>query len=132
MKSSAERNDFSTRLKSALTEASFPSDSPTQLSREFNSRFRGRPITIHAARKWLYGESIPTQEKIRTLAEWLQVPSDWLRYGDAPKNDKNILGLSTPFISSDVRLITELQSLDPHYQTIAREFIRLLIRVKGS
>src|SRR6478609_965484 len=81
MKASIEREDFSERLQQALRNADYSPDSPTQLAREFNVRFAGRPITVHAARKWLVGEAIPTQEKLRTLAQWLGVPAEWLRFG---------------------------------------------------
>jgi transcriptional regulator with XRE-family HTH domain len=41
----------------------------------------GRSITPHTARNWLLGKSIPTQDKLRVLADWLQVSPDELRYG---------------------------------------------------
>ena len=57
------------------------------LLRKFNVRFAGRPVTVHAARKWLVGEAIPTQEKLRTLADWLGVPADWLRFGGEQRSE---------------------------------------------
>jgi hypothetical protein len=78
-----ERADFSQRLQQALNQNGYPPDSPTALAREFNLRFSGGPVTVHAARKWLVGESVPTQEKVRTLASWLDVPIEWLRFGSA-------------------------------------------------
>jgi len=33
------------------------------------------------ARNWLLGKSIPMQDKLRVLADWLQVSPDELRYG---------------------------------------------------
>ena len=57
MKTSIERENFSSRLQQALRNAHYSPESPTQLVREFNVRFAGRPITVHAARKWLVGES---------------------------------------------------------------------------
>ena len=68
MNSSNERESFSQRLQLALKNAHYSPDSPTRLAREFNIRFDGRPITVHAARKWLVGEAIPTQEKLRMIA----------------------------------------------------------------
>src|SRR3954463_2640788 len=81
MNPSNEREHFSERLQQALRNAHYSSDSPTHLAREFNIRFDGRPITVHAARKWLVGEAIPTQEKLRMIAQWLGVPAEWLRFG---------------------------------------------------
>jgi transcriptional regulator with XRE-family HTH domain len=83
-----ERMEFSNRLREALQKAHYAPDSPTQLAREFNLRHENRPITIHAARKWLVGESIPTQEKLRLLADWLRVSAEWLRFGGPEKGRK--------------------------------------------
>lgn len=134
MKASIEREDFSERLQQALRDADYSPDSPTQLAREFNVRFSGRAITVHAARKWLVGEAIPTQEKLRTLAEWLGVPADWLRYGgDQRYNDQTGTGkasnLPARFASSDLKLLSDLQRLDEQQQVIVREIVRMLVRL---
>lgn len=131
MKASIEREDFSSRLQQALRNADYSPDSPTQLAREFNIRFSGRPVTVHAARKWLVGEAIPTQEKLRTLADWLSVPAEWLRFGgDQRTEDRRADGTTTPrFETADVKLIAELQTLDEQYRVIARELIRMLVRI---
>jgi hypothetical protein len=131
MKASIEREDFSSRLQQALRNADYSPDSPTQLAREFNIRFSGRPVTVHAARKWLVGEAIPTQEKLRTLADWLSVPAEWLRFGgDQRTEDRRADGATTPrFETADVKLIAELQTLDEQYRVIARELIRMLVRI---
>lgn len=39
------------------------------------------PVTTLAARKWLMGEAMPTQDRIQLLAEWLNVSASWLRFG---------------------------------------------------
>jgi transcriptional regulator with XRE-family HTH domain len=131
MNSSNERESFSVRLQQALKNAHYSPDSPTRLAREFNIRFDGRPITVHAARKWLVGEAIPTQEKLRMIAHWLGVPAEWLRFGGADAisaNGESANGVSR-FESADVKLIADLQRLDEHHRQIAREFIRMLVRV---
>lgn len=130
MNPSIEREGFSERLQHALRNADYSPDSPTQLAREFNIRFEGRPITVHAARKWLVGEAIPTQEKLRTLAQWLGVPAEWLRFGDsdAPQSG-DTPGAAARFESADVKLVADLQRLDQHDQALAREFIRMLLRL---
>ena len=125
MNSSQERLEFSERLQQALRNAEYSPNSPTQLAREFNVRFGGNPVTVHAARKWLQGESIPTQEKLRALASWLDVPADWLRFGnvDSPR-DQTCVSLS----SMDAKMIANLQQLDEHHRTIAFEFLRMLVK----
>jgi transcriptional regulator with XRE-family HTH domain len=130
MNSSNERESFSLRLQQALKNAHYSPDSPTRLAREFNIRFEGRPITVHAARKWLVGEAIPTQEKLRMIAHWLGVPADWLRFGgrECGVNGAETHGALARFESADVKLIADLQRLDDHHRQIAREFIRMLVR----
>ncbi|CAN7150995.1 hypothetical protein [Massilia sp. LjRoot122] len=131
MNSTNERESFSERLQQALKNAHYSPDSPTRLAREFNIRFEGRPITVHAARKWLVGEAIPTQEKLRMIAQWLGVPADWLRFGGAEHaaagTEAN--GGGARFESADVKLIADLQRLDEHHRQLAREFIRMLVRM---
>jgi len=132
MRASFEREDFSVRLQQALRNNGYSSDSPTQLSREFNIRFTGHPITVHAARKWLVGEAIPTQEKLRTLALWLGVASEWLRFGGDVHQDAGQNGtIASHFESADVKLIADLQQLDEKSRNIAREFIRMLVRMNA-
>ncbi|HXA46593.1 MAG TPA: hypothetical protein VNW52_03100 [Burkholderiaceae bacterium] len=127
-----EREEFSLRLQQALRSGGYSPESPTQLAREFNVRFSGRPITVHAARKWLVGESIPTQEKLRTLALWLGVPNEWLRFGGEHAHDEaNGNDAGARFESADVKLITDLQKLDENYRELAREFIRMLVRINS-
>ena len=125
MNSSQERLEFSERLQQALRNAEYSPNSPTQLAREFNERFGGNPVTVHAARKWLQGESIPTQEKLRALASWLDVPADWLRFG----NVENRKGSAAAPLSVDVKLMALLQQLDEHHRAIAHEMLRALVRI---
>lgn len=128
MNPAIEREGFSERLQQALKNAEYSPDSPTQLAREFNIRFEGRAITVHAARKWLVGEAIPTQEKLRALAQWLGVPADWLRFGGGEMPAAATSDTPPRFESADVKLLADLQRLDAHHQMLAREFIRMLIR----
>ncbi len=129
MKASIEREDFSQRLQLALRNANHSPDSPTQLAREFNVRFAGRPISVHAARKWLVGEAIPTQEKLRTLAHWLGVPAAWLHFGGGDDKSVEASDPTSRFETADVKLISDLQRLDKTYRIIAREMIRMLVRI---
>ncbi len=125
MNSSQERTAFSERLQQALQNAEYSPSSPTQLAREFNMRFSGNPVTVHAARKWLQGESIPTQEKLRALASWLDVPADWLRFGNADVRK----GSGAAPTSIDGKTIALLQQLDDYHRTIAHDLLRALVRL---
>ena len=127
IKSSSERSGFSSRLQQCLRDSQYSPDSPTELAREFNLRFGGQSITVHAARKWLVGEAIPTQDKMRTLSEWLQVRIEWLRFGGDAQPVQNTGSIKT-LRSSDLKLIADLRLLDDKHREIVREFIRILVR----
>jgi transcriptional regulator with XRE-family HTH domain len=71
---------FAERLRQAL-EAVGSRPSPTLVANAFNQRYWGRSITPHTARNWLLGRSLPTQDKLVVLADWLQVSPDELRFG---------------------------------------------------
>lgn len=38
-------------------------------------------MTLHGVRRWLVGETLPSQAKLLVLAEWLAVPPQELRFG---------------------------------------------------
>lgn len=131
VKNCNEREQFSQRLQALLRDAHYSPDSPTELAREFNIRFPGRPVTVHAARKWLVGEAIPTQDKLRTLADWLMVPIDWLRFG-ADVMRKEVPNPAAQANSGDLKLIADMQLLDEPHRQIVREVVRILIRTTRS
>lgn len=73
--------DFAARLKAAMLEAGYEAR-PAVLEREFNQRYWGRSVTFQAVRHWLRGETVPEQDKLQVLAEWLNVEPQHLRFGD--------------------------------------------------
>ncbi len=80
-----EKIEFSNRLRNALVAAGYTA-SPSVLEHEFNLRWYGRSISNQAAWGWLNNRSIPTQEKLQVLAEWLKVEPQVLRFGEAVRN----------------------------------------------
>lgn len=76
-----EKAQFGERLKAAMLEAGYP-PRPAVLEREFNSRYWGRSVTFQAVSRWLRGLSIPSQDKLQVLAEWLRVEPQALRFGE--------------------------------------------------
>src|SRR6478672_291707 len=131
-----EREKFSERLKSALRRARYVPDSPTVLARHFNEIYPGRPITVHAARKWLVAQAIPTQDKLRVLASWLDVPADWLRFGTvieptplaAQTCASEVTGLLARMTSDEVSLVEDLHVLEHDERHIVREMILLFLK----
>ena len=71
---------FAKRLRDAMRVAGYEAK-PSVLEREFNLHYMGKPMTLHGVRRWLLGESLPRQDKLVTLAEWLRIPPQELRYG---------------------------------------------------
>ncbi len=72
---------FATRLRASMEKAGYE-PKPAVLEREFNLRYWGKPMTLHGVRRWLLGESMPNQDKLETLAEWLIVTPQHLRFGE--------------------------------------------------
>ena len=75
-----EKAEFAERLKSAMLAAGYE-PRPGVLEKGFNTHYWGRAITFQAVSRWLRGLSIPDQEKLVVLAEWLGVEPQELRYG---------------------------------------------------
>jgi hypothetical protein len=65
------------------------------------------------------------------IAHWLGVPADWLRFGGSDSTPAGGVSAdaSARFESADVKLIADLQRLDEHHKQLAREFIRMLVRM---
>ncbi|KVR84272.1 hypothetical protein WK24_25575 [Burkholderia vietnamiensis] len=76
-----EKKAFAARLKQALKRSSKRIETASELATQFNLRQHGEPITPQAAQKWLTGSARPTVDKIKTLADWLEVSEQWLRFG---------------------------------------------------
>lgn len=73
--------EFSRRLAEALRQAGLTAR-PNILEREFNLVYHGNGVCYQTARKWLNGTSIPRQDKLETLAHWLGVSPQYLRFGE--------------------------------------------------
>lgn len=127
--SSTEQERFGERLVGALRQAGVDAHSGTSLAREFNVRFPHQSVTVHAARKWLKGEAIPTQDKLISLAHWLGVRADWLRYdGEETPNEGRS---EDPIAAADLRLIADLWRLDDRDRALVRQFVHLLLTNKA-
>ena len=77
----SEAKLFSQRLQNSMTSGGYEVR-PVVLEREFNQRYWGKPVSVQAVRRWLYGEAVPTQDRLQILAEWLGVDPHWLRFGE--------------------------------------------------
>lgn len=128
MEAIKEREQFSERLKQALKDAGEKSESPAALARAFNRRYPGKPVSEYAARKWLLGEAIPNQDKLRVLAQWLRVTNDWLRFGDGAPASLPIVRDELPGL--DYELMRSIASLSEEHQKVMREMVAALKRAE--
>lgn len=103
--SQTERSKFSLRLKEALFQADIEPRA-SALHREFCSVGSGLTISVPTVRKWLDGEAIPTQAKIRILSEVLGVSPDWLRFGTV-KQDTTILSSQEKILLQKFKLLSK-------------------------
>jgi len=76
-----EKTQFAERLKAAMIAAGYEAR-PSVLEKQFNARYWGRSVTFQAARRWLIGLSIPEQDKLQVLADWLGIEPQVLRFGE--------------------------------------------------
>lgn len=128
---SIERTQFSKRLVAVLLSSRGLAPSPTLLAREFNHFFSGKAVTVHAARKWLLGEAIPTQDKLQALAHWLDVSVDWLRFGGEGNADAPAVsgGQSRQAPGSNMDALLRLYMALPHRdRMVAKQFVTMLAR----
>lgn len=79
------KQQFAEGLKKAMEAAGYQAI-PAVLAREFNLRYLGAPMTPHGVRRWLLGETLPSQEKVEVLASWLKITFQQLRPGSAVSN----------------------------------------------
>lgn len=97
MSASEEKKRFGERLRQVLSQQGAPTNKPTWLSREFNQRYSGTPVTVQTANNWLQGTAIPAQDKLQVLGAWLQVSVQWLRFGEAIHAPESCLPMA-PYI----------------------------------
>lgn len=75
------RTEFAQRLCDAMRKAGYE-PRPAVLEREFNQRYWGKAVTQHGVRLWLRGKTLPSQDKLLCLAQWLGVEPQALRFGE--------------------------------------------------
>lgn len=135
MSLSDEKHAFAKRLKESLRKAEVDPRSSTRVAREFNLRYPGEPITTQAVRKWLEAESLPSQDKLRALAQWLEVPAQWLRFGESDRGDRahpTARQDAAPYKSEIAWVAKKFDLLnDPHKKMVV-EMVHALLRLEGK
>ena len=126
-----EKGNFSRRLKEAMRKARLDAG-PTRFAREFNLRHHGEPVTAQTARKWLYGGALPTQDKLRTLAQWLEVSPHWLRYGEPVRAHTTAKQDTATYAVDSAWLEKKFDSLSEPHRKMVLEITRALLRLEGK
>ncbi len=121
LSSQNERKEFTERLNNALMNCEL-TPSPTALCKLLKSKDSNLVLSVHAVRKWLHGESVPTQAKLKLLADTLRVKPYWLRYGDEIKPAKE---LKTN--KSKASLLREYELLNQNQKKYMLEIMKALV-----
>jgi len=128
---SDEKQAFSKRLREALKRAQPATEGPASLAREFNLRYEGTPVTVQAVRKWVIGRALPSQDKIRALALWLDVSPQWLRYGDAEATPARALRQESAAYRADPAWISKkYEALNDGHKKMVAELLVALLRLE--
>ena len=102
---------------------------PSELADAFNLNYHGTSISPQAAYKWLNGTSIPTMDKVETLAEMFKVPVQWLRLGipGTTKPPSKAVGRDSgkqPSPTQDeLQVLVRLRQMPPHRRHLLLELI---------
>ncbi|SMF99180.1 FIG00452616: hypothetical protein [Burkholderia singularis] len=124
-----EKAAFTERLKFALLRSPEKVTGATELALHFNLRHRGEhPVSPQTAHKWLTGRTIPTQDKLQTLAEWLRVDLHWLHYGPPPSTARVTpqplpRDEKYPPTPETIELASKIEALSPHHRYLVQELI---------
>lgn len=131
-----EKRNFSKRLLEALRKARQDASSPTRMAREFNLRYHGSPVTAQSVRKWLTAKSVPSQDKVRVLAEWLNVSAQWLRFGEgdpaAMQRGRALSQEAAHYAIEDDALSRDFGRLSEHHKKIVLEIVRALLAAESG
>jgi len=131
MKNEDEKTLFANRLIKAMQAKGYEAKASV-LEREFNLNYSGKPMTLHGVRKWLIGESIPSGDKLLTLAKWLDVPPEELAF---EKDIQKAIALREARWQQDIgykdkEVFEAFINLPSHHKKLVRELIIALSNQK--
>lgn len=115
-------NKFADRLRAALKEAGVRV-SATVIANEFNLRYWGEGISSHAARNWLMGVSVPKQDKLMVLSQWLKISPEGLLFGTPAPHPAAESFKDEQLNLVDKQLISRYLALQPEHRRVIREVV---------
>jgi hypothetical protein len=122
---STEAQLFAQRLRDAMLNAGFK-PSPTVLAHEFNLRYWGQSISVHAARNWLLGKSLPMQDKLVVLADCFKVDASELRFGANDTHKLNTANNEQALSLQDRAMVGAYLKLTDDKQRLLRQLVYAL------
>jgi hypothetical protein len=133
---SDDAKDFADRLRAALQDVGVR-PSPTVVAHAFNQRYWGKSITVHTARTWLVGASIPMQDKLVVLSKWLKVSPQELRFGyENPENIPNQARENDPIVDQlnlqDREFLRNFLQLSPADKRLVRDVVDAIATAAAS
>lgn len=126
-----EKQGFSRRLRDTLKRAQADADGISAVAREFNLRYEGNPVTAQAVRKWLSGNALPSQDKIRALALWLEVSPHWLRYGEG-ESARAMRQEQAGYRADGAWVAKKYDALNDSHKKMIAELIVALLKLEGK
>ena len=127
-----EKQGFSKRLRDSLKRAGVRHGGPAAIAREFNLRYEGTPVTPQAVRKWLAGQSLPSQDKMRALALWLEASPQWLRFGEGEGSASKLRQESAGYRVDAAWVAKKYEALSDTHKRMAVEIVLALLRLEGK
>lgn len=127
------KQSFARRLREALEAAGYP-PRPAVLEREFNSRYWGKPMTLHGVRRWLLGQTMPGPDKVAVLADWLGVPPHELGFGQqvAPRAREQPIRWDAAWGYQERELFELFLGLPVVHRRVVREVILAFARAQPA
>jgi hypothetical protein len=131
-----EKQEFSKRLRDSLKRAQVSARGAAAVAREFNLRYDGTPVTAQAARKWLTGAALPSQDKMRALSLWLEVSPHWLRFGDeagqSSRGSSVLRQTAATYRVDSSWLGRKYDALNEPHKRMVVELLLALLRLEGK
>ena len=116
MNKSEVRRAFAKRLAQALKDMGYEVNNQKSLGELFGT-------TGQAVRKWLRGESLPTNARFPSVASTLEVRLAWLRDGELPMRSVEVKEESAAYTKSKRR--GNLTSISAQEYTLLKHFRRV-------
>lgn len=122
------KNKFSALIRERLTETYGRLPSAAFVAQEFNLRARTcEPVTQEAARRWLKGISMPEEEKLQILIDWLKLDISACFMGNPQDHDTSTSAAANSAAYLDAHKLAGLITrLPPAEQELLRKLAKKL------